>query len=88
MAATSSFSSSDRSLPEVIASGDRRASLEAIRNKLAADLAITDGFHSAALAKQLADVIRELDSLPGGAEVSTVDDLAARRAARRSAAGT
>jgi hypothetical protein len=36
------------------------------------------------LAKQLADVLRELESLPDAKEASKVDDLAAKRAARRS----
>lgn len=86
------------SLPEVVAEGDRRASLEAIRDRLAAELdtdghkrscececgvTATDGRVIAMVAGRLVDVIRELDALPNGREVSTVDDLAARRAARR-----
>lgn len=35
-----------------------------------------------AISKELRAVAAELDTLPGGEEVDTVDDLAARRAAR------
>jgi hypothetical protein len=65
-----------------VESGDRRASLEAIRDKLARELAETGGRDAAAIAKELRAVISELDGLPGGKERSTVDELAARRAGR------
>jgi len=86
MAATSSSSSSDSSLAAVVASGDRRASLEAIRDKLVAELAETSGFHAGPLAKELRDVIREIHTLPIPG-VRRVDELAARRAGRRQASG-
>jgi hypothetical protein len=38
------------------------------------------------LAKQLRETMAELDALPDGKEKSTSDDLAAKRAARRSEA--
>ncbi|MET9301773.1 hypothetical protein ABZX66_20865 [Micromonospora aurantiaca] len=66
----------------VVRNGDRRLSLEAIRDKLAFELDEAFGRDAATIAKELASVIRELDSIPGGKEVSTVDQLAARRAAR------
>jgi hypothetical protein len=72
-------------LAKVVAAGDRRASLEALRDFLAARLEAVDPDKTAPLAKQLADVLRELSTLavPKG---SKVDDLAAKRAARRSGA--
>lgn len=69
-------------LETIIKAGERRASLEAIRDKLAAELKDAYGRDAAALAKELREVIRELDSLPTGGEESTVDQLAARRARR------
>ena len=69
----------------VAASGDRRAALEAIRDRLATELARPDCFGVAGIAKELRAVIAELESLPGAKE-SISDDLAARRAKRRSAA--
>ena len=69
-------------LVDAVAGGDRRKSLEAIRDKLAAELRDTVGRDAAALAKELRAVISELDGLPGGKERSTVDELAARRAGR------
>jgi hypothetical protein len=75
-----------RGLSEVVAAGDRRASLEAVRDRVAAALVGVDDRYVAPLAKQLADVLRELESLPVPREVSKVDDLASRRASRRSGA--
>lgn len=69
------------SLPEVVAAGDRRASLEALRDHLARLLETTERDH-AAIARQLTIVLRELDELPNPAEESRVDDIAAKRAAR------
>ena len=64
-------------------SDDKRTALEAIRAKLAAELATAEGKAAAALAKELRAVVNELHSMPGGREVSKVDDLRARREARR-----
>lgn len=86
MAATNSSSSSVESLVDVVRAGDRRDSLEAIRDKLVTELERTDGFHAGPLAKELRDVIREIHSLPIPG-VKRVDDLAARRARRREASG-
>jgi hypothetical protein len=68
------------------ASGDRRAALEAVRDKLALELQGSEGPVVAALAKELRACMAELDALPGGKEVSALDDLSARRAARRAEA--
>lgn len=68
-----------------VASGDRRRALEALRDKLVASIEETEGFHVAPLAKQLSDVLVQLDGLKEP-EVSAVDDLARRRDARRAAA--
>lgn len=62
--------------------GDKRTALEAIRNRLAAELARSKGNAAAAVAKELRAVLDALDALPG-AEVSPVDDLTAKRAKRR-----
>jgi hypothetical protein len=70
------------SLPSTVVAGDRRKSLEAIRDKLAGELDEAYGRDAAVLAKELRAVITELDSLPGGKEVSPVDELTARRKAR------
>ncbi|WP_327073452.1 hypothetical protein OG196_16305 [Kitasatospora purpeofusca] len=66
-----------------VTSGDRRAALEAVRDKLARELAESEGPVVAQLSKELRATLAELESLPGGREVSAVDDLSARRAARR-----
>lgn len=73
-----------RSLSQVVADGDRRASLVALRDHLARALETAEGHGTAALAKQLADVLRELDQIEPAKE-SRLDDLRARRAARESA---
>lgn len=73
-------------LSSVVATGDRRSALEAIRDKLALDLEKTEGFHAGPLARELRDVIREIDKLPR-VEVSELDRVRARREAQRKAAG-
>ncbi|WP_189243164.1 hypothetical protein [Planobispora rosea] len=70
-----------------VQSGDRRAALEAIRDRLAAELVEADGRDAASIAKELRTTLSELDALPGGEE-SKLDDLAARRAARRADAAS
>ena len=73
-------------LGEVVAAGDRRQSLEVIRNHLASELAESSGRDVAAIARELREVMKELDGLPVPEEVSGVDQLARRRATRRGAA--
>ncbi|MGK5737264.1 hypothetical protein [Micromonospora sp. URMC 103] len=70
-------------LSAVVASGDRRAALEAIRDRLAGELTVAEGREVASVAKELRETIRELDSLPLPEGVSGVDQLAKKRAARR-----
>ena len=65
----------------------RRQGLEAIRDKLAADLDECDPSRSAPLAKQLVEVLREIEGLAAPKE-SVHDDLASRRAERRAAAAS
>jgi hypothetical protein len=68
-----------------VASGDRRRALVALRDRLVAAIEETEGFHVAPLAKQLADVLAQLDQLRVP-EVSARDELARRRAERRAGA--
>jgi hypothetical protein len=69
--------------------GDLRAALEALRDRLAAEIDCADGRTLAPLAKQFADVVQRISQLPAEEKGSTVDDIAARRAARiRKAAGS
>jgi hypothetical protein len=67
-------------------SGDRRRLLEAIRDRLARDLDMAPAAVSAQLAAQLRATSAELDALPAPEETSVLDQIAARRAARRAAA--
>lgn len=68
-------------LTEAAASGDRLAALQALRDALAARIdAGTEG--AAPLAKQLADVLREIEQIAPVKQESASDALAARRAAR------
>jgi hypothetical protein len=64
---------------------ERRALLEHLQARLLADFDDSDGRDSAVLAKELRAVATELAALPTG-EVSSVDDLARKRAARRAEA--
>lgn len=82
------------SLSEAVATGDLRTSLEAIRDHLADELeqgcaCVKCGGSvsspTAAIAKQLADVIARIERLPTK-EASAVDDLAAQRRRRKSGA--
>jgi hypothetical protein len=62
---------------------DRRTRLIAIRDTLTAHLELADTANVAALAKQLAAVLKEIDELPDSdAEVSPLDELRAARASR------
>lgn len=67
---------------ETVAGGDLRGSLEALRDLLAERLEGAEPRETAAIARQLADVILRLDGLPG-AEKSELDDLEARRKRRK-----
>lgn len=73
-------------LSGVVATGDRRAALEALRDRIAVELDGAEGRDVATLSRELRLVLAELESLPGSRrEVSTVADLSARIAARRQA---
>lgn len=73
------------SFSETVAVGDRRASLVALRDHLARTLETADRDH-ASLARQLREVIREIDELPSLQQESTLDEITNRRAARRAKA--
>jgi len=66
--------------------GDRRRTLEAMRDHLAEFMEQAQTGVKPQYAAQLRETLRELDELPVAEEASTVDDIAARRAARRAAA--
>lgn len=72
------------SFPEVIAAGVTLASMEAVRNQIAADLEQCESMRDkAALYLRLADVLRTIEELrPQVVKGDAVDEIAARRAAR------
>ncbi len=72
-------------LVEAAASGDRRRTLEELRDYLARWLMDVEPKNAAPLAKQLADVVRELSEMPA-TEANPLDALAARRSDRLSRA--
>jgi hypothetical protein len=74
-------------LTEVVALGERRRSLESLRDVLASTITAADPENVAALAKQLRDTMTEIAELPVPKEVSPVDELAKQRAARRATTG-
>lgn len=71
-------------LIKAVQSGDDRKSLIAIRDVLAKRLDEAEPRESAAIARQLVDVIGRIRMLPGE-EKSDLDDLADRRKKRRAA---
>ena len=73
------------SLSEVVALGDRRASLVALRDFLAAQLLVAER-DVPALARQLSNVLNEIDAIPAPDVESKLDDLESKRAKRRAAA--
>lgn len=75
------------SVAEVAASGDRRATLEAMRDKLAADFDAAPPAVVAQIAGRLSAVLLELEEIGSSRTVSAVDELNAKRAARLSEAG-
>lgn len=74
------------SLSAVVGEGDRRRSLEAMRDALAVAMAQAEPREMASLANQLRQVLRELDELPAGERLSKRDELAQRRKDRRAKA--
>jgi len=74
-----------KSLPDVVREGDHRASLIALRDHLAERLLTADK-DAAPLARQLQQVLSQLAALPAPESESKLDEIAARRAARRAKA--
>lgn len=64
---------------------DRREVLDLLQQRLLDELDAESGRDVAVISKELRAVTAELESLPTGRK-STVDDLAAKRAARRAEA--
>lgn len=78
----------DQSLATVTESGDRRKSLEALRQTLAKAIdADPPARDLASLSRRLMMVMAELAALPEARKESVVDDITARREARKRAAG-
>lgn len=67
---------------DVAATGDRIKTLEAMRDRLAADFDAAPPTVSAQLASQLSKVLAELADLGANMKVSTLDELAAKRTVR------
>jgi len=76
---------SPKGLVEIVAGGDRRESLIALRDELARRMVAADK-DIAAIARQLTNILQAIAELPAPAERSTLDEIAAKRAARRTAA--
>ncbi len=73
-------------IADAAATGDRRAVLVAMRDKLAADMDEAQPAVVAQIAGRLSAILVELEELDAPKRVTTLDDLAARRADRLSAA--
>lgn len=73
------------SVAAAAATGDRLATLVAMRDKLAADLDEAPPTVVAQIAGRLSAVLVEIEGLNDPRKVSSLDDLAARRADRLSA---
>lgn len=74
------------SLLDAAASGDRQSALEALRDQLALLIGSSESARDvAALSGQITVVLKQIDELKSKkpAEVSAVDEIAARRKARR-----
>ena len=76
---------SDQGIYEVALTGDRRRTLEAMRDKLARDMDDAPPAVVAQIAGRLAAVLAEIDGLPKSEAVSAFDELARRREDRVSA---
>ncbi len=64
-------------------SGDKRATLIALRDRLAEEIETAGARDLAPLSRQLTEVLRQLDEVPDEKEVSAANDIANRRANRR-----
>ena len=75
------------SLLDAASSGDHLRALQELRDLLARRIESTDsGRDTAALSRQLADVLSQIAALSPTTEVDRVDEIAARRSARRAGA--
>jgi hypothetical protein len=70
------------SIEEVAATGDRRATLEAMRAKLAADMDAAPPAVVAQIAGRLSALLAEIAELPDGQVRSELDELLQRRQER------
>jgi len=75
--------SGSEGLSGVVGAGVRRDSLEALRDLLARTIEDAEPGQVAALSRQLALVLKEIDELPMAKGASSLDQLASRRAARK-----
>ena len=76
-----------RVLAETVQRGDSLASLQALRDRLAAQLDATSSARDvAALSRQLTDVLARIESFAGPEPSRVVGEIAARRDRRRRAA--
>jgi hypothetical protein len=73
-------------IQDAAATNDRRATLVAMRDKLAADMDEAPPAVVAQIAGRLAAVLEEIDGLPDTQKVSPLDELDRRRQDRISAA--
>jgi hypothetical protein len=71
-------------IADAASTGNRLATLEALRDRLAAEIDQCDTQKDlAALVLRLTDVLEQIDSMPSTQQVSAADEIAERRAARR-----
>lgn len=74
-----------KSVTEATREDNRLESLKALRDTLARAIDSCDSLRDlAALSARLTDVLAQIEAIPNKAEVSAADEIAARRAARRS----
>jgi hypothetical protein len=77
------------SVTAAVQTDDRLTSLVALRDALARAIDGCDSLRDlAALSARLTDVLQQIEAIPNKAEVSAADEIAARRAARRTNSAT
>lgn len=73
------------SLADVAVVGDRLATLTMLRDRLAAEIDLCDDQRLLPqLVLRLTDVLAQIDDMPSSGKVSAADEIAERRARRRS----
>lgn len=71
-------------ISEAAASGNRLATLESLRNRLAEEIDQCDNPRDLPpLVLRLTDVMQQIEAMPNNRQVSRADEIAERRAARR-----